>query len=77
MDKEEINKLKKIKRILAEYLGLEEADINDTDSLREDLHMSTVDLVDFTQFMQKQGFQTEDIDLSDTEIVTDLVEQLL
>lgn len=68
--------MKKIKLLLSEFLGTDAADINNDDSLREDLHMSPTDLTDFSQILTKNGFESDDIDLTEIETVTDLAEAL-
>lgn len=74
MNKEEQTLQKKIKKILAELLGVEPEDINNFDSFKEDLHMGPVDLIDFLQSLKEIGLDSERIDFSEVETLEDLYE---
>jgi len=76
MDKEEIKNIKKFKSILSSYLGIEPDDINDEDYLREDLHMNTAEIVDFTQVLQSNGYDVDSIDFTNIETVSELADNL-
>jgi acyl carrier protein len=66
---------KKIINLLALHLGVEPEDINDEDSLREDLHMNPIDLADFTQTLE-ENYDTSKLDLANIETVEDLTDAL-
>ena len=61
---------------LAEYLGIEPADIKDEDSLDSDLHMQPSDVSDFTEMLQGKNIDTTSLDLTAIETVNDLIEAL-
>lgn len=74
----EEQKLKsKVKKVLAEYLGVDIDDLSDDDSLREDLHMGTVDINDFMESLKNQEVDTSTIDLSEIETIGDIIELLM
>jgi acyl carrier protein len=66
----------KVRRELANYLGLEAGDIEDDSTLTEDLHMKATDLTDFMEVLTRMGLETADVDLTETETFLDLVESL-
>lgn len=66
---------KQIKKVLAEYIGVDEEDIHDDDSLQEDLHMGASELSDFILHLAKNGIDVESIDLVNVETVEDLIEK--
>ncbi len=66
----------KIKRELADYLGVDIEDIEDESVLATDLHMDPVALSDFMAILAKAGFQTEDLDLTEIETFEDLYEKI-
>jgi len=73
----DFNKTKDIvRRELANYLGVETADIEDDSSLTEDLHMKATDLTDFMEILTRMDMETEGVDLTETETFLDLVEAL-
>ena len=57
-------------------MGLDVEDIEDDFSLIEDLHMKPTDLTDFAQILSKMNFETEDIDFTEIETFSDLVDWL-
>lgn len=65
-----------VKKLLAEHIGVEPEDINETDSLTEDLHMSSADLSDFVSSLEVKGIDTTPLDLPNIETVGDLIEAL-
>ncbi len=67
---------KKIKKILAEQLGIEVEEINLKDSLRADYHMSSSDLTELLHQLSGLGFDTERFYLSEIETVGELIETL-
>jgi acyl carrier protein len=71
----EFNKLKqKIKRELADFLGIGMEDIEDETFFVEDLHMNTLDMTDFMDILDKSGLEVLDLDISEVETFLDLVE---
>lgn len=65
-----------IKKLLSEQIGVEPEDINDDDSLSEQLHMSSTDLADFVEVLSQKGLDTTSLALTEIETVDDLVEAL-
>lgn len=65
-----------VRRELANYLGIEPADVEDDSILSEDLHMKATDLTDFMEILTRMNFDTADIDLTEIETFSDLVESL-
>lgn len=65
-----------VKELLAQYLGVEPEDINENDSLIEDLHIKVTDLVDFVESLSEHGLDTTNIDLPGIDTVQDLIESL-
>jgi acyl carrier protein len=66
----------KIKRELADFLGVDMEDVEDETSLTEDLHMNPSTLADFAEILNKAGFPVESSELVDVETFSDLVEML-
>jgi acyl carrier protein len=62
----------KLKELLADYLGVEIEDIDDSDSFSQDLHISALDLTDFVNSLKNHGFDTSTIELGDIETFEDL-----
>lgn len=61
-------------KILANQIGVEPEDIEEDDSLRDELHMSSVDLAEITEHLAELGMAG--VDFSDIETVGDLLESL-
>lgn len=66
-----------IKDLLAQSLGVDVEDINDDDSLTDDLHMSTSELVDFVESLRERGMDTSSLDLAGIDTVAELTESLI
>lgn len=66
----------KVKRELADFLGVDMEDIEDETVLREDLHMDPANLTDFMSILTKAGFDAEELDMTQIETFADLVEAL-
>lgn len=64
----------KILEIIADQIGVEVEDINLEDDLREDLHMTAVDLSELTEIFAEQNFGS--VDFSEIETVEELFESL-
>ncbi len=64
----------KIIHILADQIGVEPEDISMEDSLRDELHMSTVDLAEISDKLTSLGF--DEVDLSEIDSVEELLEEL-
>lgn len=71
MMKEKINKL------LADFLGIEPADLTEDDSLTEDLHMTPTDLTDFVEILKSAGIDTSILNMAEIETLEDLHEKLI
>lgn len=76
MNKEYSDIQNKVKGSLAAFLGIEPEDIEDDFSLTEDLHMQPTDLTDFMEILSKMNFEVEDMDFSEIETFSDLIEWL-
>jgi acyl carrier protein len=66
-----------IKKLLSEYLGVEEEDINIDDSLRDDLHMSSSDLSDFAQVLSNHSFEINLSELAEIETLEELFDKII
>lgn len=76
MDNDLANTKQKIKRELADFLGVDMEDVEDESVLTEDLHMNSANLTDFMEILKKAGYTTEGLDLPEIETFLDLVEAL-
>lgn len=76
MDNELAQIHQKVKRELADFLGIDMEDIEDETTLREDLHMDPTNLTDFKEILGKAGFEIQDLDMTEIETFGDLVETL-
>lgn len=72
----EENRRKELIQKLSLYLGLEEEDITEDDSLQEELHMSPSDVYDFLTTNELSS-DPESLDLANVESVSDLVDAIL
>lgn len=66
----------KLKKILAEHIGVETEDIDEDDHLKEDLHMNPADLTDLVEKLKNSGFDTSVLELSEIETVADLIDSV-
>lgn len=76
MDTEFANTKQKIKRELADYLGVDMEDIEDETEFATDLHMDAVMLTDFMDILSKAGFDVAQLDFTEVETFLELVEAL-
>jgi acyl carrier protein len=76
MDSEFANTKQKIKRELADYLGVDMEDIEDETELTTDLHMDAVALTDFMEILSKAGFDITQLDFTEIDTFLELVEAL-
>ena len=76
MDSEFANTRQKIKRELADYLGVDMEDIEDETEFSTDLHMDAVMLTDFMEILVKAGYDVTQLDFNEIETFLDLVEAL-
>lgn len=74
MNKEYNEIIEKLKKDLADFLGIEVDDIEDEYSLTEDLHMKPTDLTDFTEELSKKGYPTENLNFTEIETFNDLAD---
>lgn len=65
-----------IKKLLADHIGVEPEDINNSDSFAQDLHMSSSDLSDFLGILEERGIDTSTFDLPALETVNNLIESI-
>lgn len=61
---------------LAAYLGAEPEDIAEDDNLVEDLHMRPTDISDFIGQLEDKGMDITNLDMTDAQTVSDLIDQL-
>ncbi len=73
-DKSDINNL--VKKHIAQYLGVEVEDIDEEDSLIQDLHMIPTDLTDFLETLNQEGVDTTKVDMTQIETVGELIETI-
>lgn len=66
----------KIRRELADFLGVDMEDIEPETTLRDDLHMDPTSLTDFMEILSKAGIEVEDVDLTEIETFEELVDAL-
>lgn len=66
----------KVKRELADFLGVDFEDIEPETVLREDLHMDPTQLTDFVEILGKAGYDIENLDMTQVETFEDLVDAL-
>lgn len=76
MESEFANTKQKIKRELADYLGVDMEDIDDETEFTTDLHMDAVMLTDFMEILVKGGYDVSQLDFNEIESFLDLVEAL-
>jgi acyl carrier protein len=76
MDKDFNYVKEKVRKELANQLGVEPEDIEDDSSLTEDLHMKASDITDFSESLANSGFVTSNLDFTEIETFIDLVEAL-
>jgi len=63
-----------VKHHLAEYLGVSDDDISVDDYLKDDLHMSFVDISDFMHHLKEIGITTNSQGVSKITTVADLID---
>jgi hypothetical protein len=76
MDSEFANSKQKIKRELADYLGVDMEDIEDETELTTDLHMDAVMLTDFMDILDKAGYDASQLDFTEIDSFIELVDAL-
>jgi len=76
MEPEFANLRNKIKRELADFLGVGIEDVDDDSSFKEDFHMNASDMTDFLDILEKSGVETENINLTEIETFEELVEYI-
>lgn len=64
----------KLLEILSSIIGVDVEDIEMEDSLRDDLHMNSVDLAELIEKLAEEGFGS--VDISEIETVEELIETL-
>lgn len=76
MDSELANIKQKIKRELADFLGIGLEDIEDESEFESDFHMNAVQITDFVEILGKAGFNTQDLDFNEIDTFSELVDAL-
>ncbi|MFI5241176.1 MAG: acyl carrier protein [Microgenomates group bacterium] len=66
----------KVKKLLADFLGVDPEDIDDEAFLAEDLHLDPTSLTDFMEILKNEGFDTSKANLEEIETFSELVENL-
>jgi len=61
-------------KILGEVIGVEAEDIHPEDSLRDELHMNSVDLAELADKLNNEGVGP--VDLSEIDTVEELLDQI-
>lgn len=73
----ETNKVhQKVKRELADFLGIGMEDIEDESEFETDFHMSATEMTDFVDILSKSGFSVDQLSLTEIESFSDLIDQL-
>ncbi len=76
MDNETNTISQKVKRELSDFLGIGIEDVEDESEFAADFHMSASDMTDFMDILNKAGFATENLDLTQIETFSDLIEEM-
>lgn len=76
MDSEFANQRQKIKRELADFLGVDMEDIEDETEFITDLHMDAASISDFMDILEKGGYDISEVDFSQIDNFLELVEAL-
>ena len=76
MEPELANTKQKIKRELADFLGIGLEDIEDESEFESDFHMNPVQITDFMEILNTAGFDTSGIDFNEVDTFAELVEAL-
>jgi acyl carrier protein len=66
----------KVKRELADFLGVGIEDIEDESEFTSDFHMTASDMTDFMDILEKSGVSTDGLDLTNIESFSDLVDEV-
>ena len=67
----------KVKKALADFLGVDVDDIKNEYSMSSDLHMAPSDLVDFVEILKQDGIDTGSLVLTETETFEEFIDSLL
>lgn len=76
MDTEFANTKQRIKRELADFLGVDMEDIEDETEFAMDLHMDATMLTDFMEILNKGGYDTSQLNFTEIDTFLELVEAL-
>lgn len=66
----------KVKRELADYLGIDLEDIENDSTLTGDLHMKATEITDFMELLTGLGFDSGGVNLAELETFEDLTDAL-
>ena len=61
---------------LADFLGIGLEDIEDESEFESDFHMNAVQITDFMEILSKAGFDTDDLDFTEIDTFSELVDTL-
>jgi acyl carrier protein len=64
---------KQVIKILSEQLVVDPEDINEDDSLEQDLHIRATELSEFIENLNSSGFDTSKVNLTEIDTVIDLI----
>jgi len=76
MDPELANTKQKIKRELADFLGIGLEDIEDESEFESDFHMNAVQITDFMEILSTAGFDISGLDFNEIDTFAELVDTL-
>lgn len=76
MDPELANAKQKIKRELADFLGINMEDIDDESEFGSDFHMNPSQITDFMEILGSAGFDTGSLDFNEIDTFSELVDTL-
>lgn len=65
-----------LRQLLAEYLGVEPEDINESDSFSVNLHMGPTEISDFLESLRERGMDISRLNIEDIDTVEQLNEAL-
>ena len=66
----------KVKKLLADFLGVDVDDIKNEYTLSGELHMAPSDITDFVEILKTDGVDTSSLVLTEAETFDDLIESL-
>ena len=76
MDPELANAKQKIKRELADFLGIGMEDVEDESEFESDFHMNAAQITDFMEILASAGFETSGLNFNEIDTFSELVDAL-